>query len=136
MENMSDTLVVQSKSLPNDTLPQEYYIANYLPSLGTPDLLFAPQCRPDPMVLSLAQVSPTTPQHQLIDRDILDIQDVASLLRCSVDTVRRIPKNELPAIKVKGRKKIYLREDLMEYIRALRIKPSSADQDCFEDMLR
>ena len=66
-------------------------------------------------------LAPTKQCHSLLDWDILDINDVASLLRCSVDTVRRIPREELPACEGPGRPKLYLREDILTYLRGRRV---------------
>ncbi len=51
------------------------------------------------------------------DRDILVVEDVARLLHCTVDTARRIPRDQLPAYPGPGRHRLYLREDLVAYIR-------------------
>ena len=51
------------------------------------------------------------------NQDILDIGQVAALLRCSVDTVRRIPRGDLAPRRGPGRSNLYLREDLVDYLR-------------------
>lgn len=51
------------------------------------------------------------------DQEILDIDQVAAWLRCSVDTVRRIPRTELMPRRGPGRAHLYLREDIIEYLR-------------------
>ena len=64
----------------------------------------------------------------LIDPDVLTIEDVALLFRCSVDTARRIPKDELPVYRGPGRSRLYLREDLITYLKSRRIDaPISAE---------
>ena len=57
--------------------------------------------------------APDSPQCQ----ELLIVQEVATLLRCSVDHVRRIPRNELPAAKV-GRRVLYHRDDVLSYVRS------------------
>lgn len=44
------------------------------------------------------------------------VENVAQMLGCSVDTVRRIPRSELPASKP-GKRVLYLKEDVIDYIR-------------------
>lgn len=51
--------------------------------------------------------------------DILYIQNVAELLGCSVDHVRRIPRRELPAARV-GPRLQFLREDVIALLRRRR----------------
>ncbi len=45
------------------------------------------------------------------DADFLTVEDVACLLRCSPDTVRRIPRDQLPVYRP-AKRNIYLREDM------------------------
>jgi hypothetical protein len=47
---------------------------------------------------------------------ILDIEAVARLLHCSVDTVRRIAATELPHARI-GRKNLYLMADVENLVR-------------------
>ena len=61
------------------------------------------------------------------DVDILVIEDVARLLHCSVDTLRRVPKEELPAYRGPGRKHLYLREDIIRFVRCRRITGPDID---------
>lgn len=65
---------------------------------------------------SEAEVSSAAPP-EVIDQDILTVDQVAKLLRCSVDTVRRIPREELPAYQGPGKWVLYLRADLIQYLR-------------------
>jgi len=51
--------------------------------------------------------------------DFLFVENVARMLACSVDHVRRIPRQALPASKV-GNRLIYQRVDVEAYIRAQR----------------
>ena len=55
----------------------------------------------------------------LNDPDILEIEDVARILRCSVDKVRRIPKTELVARTGPGKKLLYHRADILDYFKNL-----------------
>jgi hypothetical protein len=57
------------------------------------------------------------------DPDILVIEDVALLLRCTVDTARRIPRDQLRPNSGPGRRQLYLREDVVAYVR-FRGRPS------------
>jgi len=47
---------------------------------------------------------------------ILDIEAVAQLLHCAVDTVRRIAATELPHARI-GRKNLYLMADIENLVR-------------------
>ena len=51
-----------------------------------------------------------------IDQDILTIQQVSCLLGCCVDTIYRIPRDQLPVYRV-GKVNLYLREDVKAYLR-------------------
>ncbi len=57
----------------------------------------------------------------LLDVDVLSAQEVALLLRMSVDSVRRIDYSALPHTgrNGAGRNALYLREDVLEYLRNL-----------------
>jgi hypothetical protein len=55
---------------------------------------------------------------------ILDIEAVADLLHCSVDTVRRIPSVELPYARI-GRKNVYLLSDVLTLVRRRALAESS-----------
>lgn len=63
-----------------------------------------------------------------ISADILVIEEVAELLRCSVDTLRRIPKQDLPVYAGPGRKQLYLREDIIRYLKGRRIIRPDVDR--------
>lgn len=52
-----------------------------------------------------------------LGRDFLYVQNVAAMLDCNVDFVRRIPRSELPASK-RGQRRIYARADVEAYILA------------------
>ena len=49
--------------------------------------------------------------------DILVIEDVAEILHCSVDTLRRVPKHQLPAYSGPGRKNLYHRDDIIKILK-------------------
>lgn len=63
---------------------------------------------------------------QLRRREVLEqatfltVEEVAFLLRASVDTVRRIPRDQLAARVGPGKSLIYLREDLMAFLKRSR----------------
>ena len=46
----------------------------------------------------------------------LTIEQVAEILLCSVDTVRRVPENKLPRYR-KGKRNAYFPEDVLDYLR-------------------
>ncbi len=52
-----------------------------------------------------------------LDPDFLTLDEVSTLLRCSPDTVRRIPRDRLPVYRV-GKCNIYLREEVIRYLRS------------------
>lgn len=54
------------------------------------------------------------------DPDILTLPAVARLLRCSEDSLRRIPDDELPIYRV-GKANLYLREDVLRFVRSKRV---------------
>ncbi len=70
-----------------------------------------------PDIRSCIELRHNTP----IDADFLMIEEVACILSASVDTIRRIPKDDLPVYSGPGRRNIYLREDLMRYLKPRRI---------------
>lgn len=47
---------------------------------------------------------------------ILHIKQAAELLHCSIDTLRRIPIDELPTYEGVGRSVLYLRSDIEKYV--------------------
>lgn len=51
-----------------------------------------------------------------LDRDILSLAEVSAMLRCSEDTLRRVPRDELPVYRV-GKANLYLREEVIRYVR-------------------
>lgn len=51
--------------------------------------------------------------------DILTVEGVAKLLHCTVDKVRRIPKSALAARCGPGKHVLYLRSEVMDYVRLL-----------------
>lgn len=58
-------------------------------------------------------LEPGKPMGPDIHKDVLDVEEVAELLHCSVRTVERLP---LPYSKV-ARKRLYLREDVLNHLR-------------------
>lgn len=53
------------------------------------------------------------------DQDILTAEGVAKLLHCTIDAVRRIPDRDLPAHQAAGQYLLYLREDVIAYVKGL-----------------
>jgi len=51
-------------------------------------------------------------------KEVLTITDVAGLLHCSVNSIYHIPKTELPTHMCAGKNSIYLREEVLAYIRS------------------
>jgi len=51
--------------------------------------------------------------------EILDVVEAAAMLRCSIDTVRRIPDAMLPCRSGPGKCVLYLREDVLRYVKSL-----------------
>jgi len=54
-----------------------------------------------------------------VDPRVLVVDDVARILRCTVDTARRINRELLPSYPGPGRPRLYLYEDVISYIRGL-----------------
>ena len=74
---------------------------------------------------------------ETLDHDVLTVAGVAGVLRCAEDTVRRIPRDELPVYRP-GKRNLYLRDDLLRYIRSRRVGQSAADlarRDVVDDVL-
>ena len=72
-----------------------------------------------------------------LDHDVLTVVGVAGVLRCAEDTVRRIPRDELPVYRA-GKRNLYLRDDLLRYVRSRRVGQSAADlarRDVVDDVL-
>lgn len=68
-----------------------------------------------------------THTHLGADEDILVVEEVAYKLRCTVDFARRIPRSLLPAYRV-GRRLLYLRDDVITYLRVSRRLCGDADR--------
>lgn len=49
--------------------------------------------------------------------DVLTVEGVAKLLQCTIDAVRRIPDSHLPAHQVAGKHLLYLRDEVIGYVR-------------------
>ena len=78
--------------------------------------------------LAYAQAHRGKNPHLFIDAyssEVLYVENVAELLGASVGTIRRIPQHQLPRKKI-GRRVVYLRTDVDEYVRlVIRPKPLS-----------
>ncbi len=84
------------------------------------------------VVQALTASSPPTTSP--VDKDILDIKDVAVMLKSTIDTVRRIPKEDLAVFDGPGRANLYLREFVIEYVKQLR-KASPIDANLIDELL-
>ncbi len=60
------------------------------------------------------------------DPEVLTVEQVAGILRCSVDQARRIPRTELPGYDGPGRYVLYFREDVLRYLRSRPLKNEQA----------
>lgn len=60
------------------------------------------------------------------DDDVLCVEDVSILLRCAIDTVRRISRDELPVYRV-GKQNLYLREDVIRFLRTRHVDGSDVE---------
>ena len=69
----------------------------------------------------------TAETKRALDPDILTIEELAEVLRCSVDTLRRVSLSELPAYRV-GRHNLYLREDVIRFLRKRRVERPNVDE--------
>jgi hypothetical protein len=67
--------------------------------------------------------------HINADPEVLVIEDVARMLRCAIDTAKRIPRNELPSCRSPGRRVLYLRSDVLNYLRSRRASAIGANAD-------
>lgn len=65
------------------------------------------------------------PELSVLYAGILDIEQAASLLHCSVATLRSIDLDELPRYEGPGRKNLFMADDLVSFLRGRRIKSSS-----------
>lgn len=62
------------------------------------------------------------------DPDVFFVENAAQMLGCSVDEARRIPRTELPAHRGPGKRLLYLRDDVMRYVRSRRIADAAQDR--------
>jgi hypothetical protein len=62
------------------------------------------------------------------DAPIIFIENVAQMLGCSIDTVRRIPRNQLPARRGASKRLLYLRADV-KYVENLPTDYAGAAND-------
>ena len=62
-----------------------------------------------------------------IEHDILMIEGVDQLLCCSVQRVRKIPHDELPRREGPGKSDLFLKEDVIAYVRAHSKRHAVAD---------
>jgi hypothetical protein len=69
-------------------------------------------------IMEISERSARARVHIGTDPDILVLEDVARILRCTADTARRIPRDQLRSISGPGRRQLYLREDVIAYVRS------------------
>lgn len=62
-----------------------------------------------------AEIDNAPPSPPPAGLEALDIRQVAGLLRCTVDTARRIPRRELPAYRV-GKRLVFRRSEVLGYL--------------------
>ncbi len=62
------------------------------------------------------------------DPKVLVIEEVAGILRCTVDQVRRIPRDRLAPRQGPGKRALYLREDVDTYVDQLSIRSGRIDR--------
>ena len=57
---------------------------------------------------------------------MLSLVEVCAVLRCSEDTLRRVPLGQLPVYRV-GKSNLYLREEVIQFLRAHKLhRPGAA----------
>lgn len=62
-----------------------------------------------------AEIDSRPPSPPPAGLEALDIRQVAGLLRCTVDTARRIPRHKLPAYRV-GKRLLFRRAQVLDYL--------------------
>ena len=82
------------------------------------------------MTTATQEISETKPPYQ----PFLTIEDVAHLLHCGVDKVRRIPRKQLPVYKV-GKRNLYIYEEVIRYVQLYCRKNNGQDIDDILDDL-
>lgn len=88
-------------------------------------------------LLSIANHGEQLEKHKFpCDPEILGIEHVAHILRCSVDKVRRLSRHKLPARKGPGKALLYLRSDVLEFARSLSITNDQFEIDDDEQLHR
>lgn len=65
---------------------------------------------------------------RFFDNEILTVEGVAALLWCSKQAVRLIPETELPRYRSPGRYLLYLRGDVIAYLRGRKKQNPAADK--------
>ena len=78
----------------------------------------------------LAGVEISQPQ----DSDILSLPELSQILRCSEDTLRRVPVSQLPVYRI-GKANLYLRDDVIRFVRSRRVVRGNADE-LIDDVVR
>lgn len=120
MENQSEYPSEADASGPDDMAPSQVPAGavNHRPTDAPPS-----EARPVMAVRSealverlIAGLERWVARQRASDPDLLSVEEVASALRCSTDTVRRIPIADLPYYRV-GKANLYFREDLLAFVR-------------------
>ena len=57
---------------------------------------------------------------------VLTIKEVSALLQCSQDTIRRTPRDQLPAYRV-GKVNLYLHDDVIAYVKSRQVQSTCAN---------
>ena len=63
-----------------------------------------------------------------VDTDVLTVEGVADFLHCSVQAVRNVPEDVLPRYRGPGRRLLYLKEEVVNYVRHVRRNNPAADE--------
>lgn len=71
------------------------------------------------------------------DTEVMALEGVSRFLKCSVQAVRNIPANELPRTRKPGRRLLFLREDVIAYVRRHQTQGTAADKNsqCLDDQI-
>jgi hypothetical protein len=102
---------------------------------------FAPSCGPlwdiralDRRSDKLSNLADDSASRPLCD-EFLTLEEVAAAMRCSCDTVYRIPKSELP-VHQPGKVNLYFKPHVIAYIRSKQRGAASCPNETFDDRLR
>lgn len=54
------------------------------------------------------------------DSDLLSLEDLSRILLCSIDTIRRIPAEDLPVYRI-GKSNLHFRDEVLRFVRSRRV---------------